>query len=112
MMTFLLDEAKKRGYQPDSMVCATDVLAGRPAPWICLRKAENLGVYPAETVVKVGDTQPDIYEGLNAGMWTISLAKTGNELGLSEKETEALSADVDDIRKHEHLGTETQKACS
>ncbi len=29
---------------------------------------------------------PDIEEGLNAGMWTIGVAMTGNEVGLSEAE--------------------------
>ncbi len=40
--------------------------------------------------IKVGDTIADIQEGLNAGMWTIGLAKTGNELGLSKAEVDAL----------------------
>ncbi len=93
MMELLLEEAKKRGYEPDSTVCAADVPAGRPEPWMCFRNAENLGVYPTEAIVKIGDTLPDIYEGLNAGMWTIGLAKTGNELGLNEKEIEALPVD-------------------
>lgn len=84
MMKLLLAEAAKRGYQPDSTVCATDVPAGRPEPWMCLENAKNLRVYPMEACVKVGDTLPDIEEGLNAGMWTIGLAKTGNELGLNE----------------------------
>ncbi len=91
MMTLLLDEAKKRGYAPDSTVCATDVPAGRPDPWMCYKNAENLGIYPMEAIVKIGDTLPDIYEGLNAGMWTIGLAKTGNEVGLNAKEIEALT---------------------
>jgi phosphonoacetaldehyde hydrolase len=93
MMDLLLEEAKRRGYEPDSTVCAADVPAGRPEPWMCFRNAENLGVYPTEAIVKIGDTLPDIYEGLNAGMWTIGLAKTGNELGLNEKEIEALPDD-------------------
>ena len=93
MMDLLLEDAKKRGYEPDSTVCAADVPAGRPEPWMCFRNAENLGVYPTEAIVKIGDTLPDIYEGLNAGMWTSGLAKTGNELGLNEKEIEALPAD-------------------
>jgi len=90
MMELLMGEAKRRGYEPDSTVCATDVPAGRPEPWMCLRNAENLGVYPMEACVKVGDTLPDIEEGLNAGMWTIGLAKTGNELGLNEEGIAAL----------------------
>ena len=90
MMGLLLSEAKKRGYEPDSTVCATDVPAGRPEPWMCLKNAENLGIYPMESIVKIGDTLPDIYEGLNARMWTIGLAKTGNEIGLNAKEIDSL----------------------
>jgi phosphonoacetaldehyde hydrolase len=90
MMKLLLAEAKQRGYEPDSTVCATDVPAGRPEPWMCLANAQNLGIYPLEAIVKIGDTLPDIAEGLNAGMWTIGLAKTGNEMGLSQKELEQL----------------------
>lgn len=90
MMALLLQEAEKRGYKPDSTVCATDVPAGRPEPWMCLRNAEKLGIYPMESVVKIGDTLPDVAEGLNAGMWTIGLAKTGNELGLNAGEIEKL----------------------
>jgi len=94
MMKLLLDEAKKRGYEPDSTVCATDVPSGRPQPWMCLQNAMNLGIYPMEALVKVGDTLPDIAEGLNAGMWTIGLAKTGNEMGLTEQEIENLSPEA------------------
>ena len=90
MMKLLLAEAKRRGYEPDSTVCATDVPAGRPEPWMCLANAQNLRIYPLEASVKIGDTLPDIAEGLNAGMWTIGLAKTGNEMGLSQKELEQL----------------------
>jgi len=90
MVEVLLKEAEQRGYVPDSTVCSAEVPAGRPEPWMCLRNAENLGVFPMEAIVKIGDTLPDIAEGLNAGMWTIGLAKTGNEIGLNEKEIEAL----------------------
>ena len=94
MMELLVGEAAKRGYSPDATVCATDVPAGRPEPWMCLQNAMELGVYPMEAIVKIGDTLPDIYEGLNAGMWTIGLAMTGNEVGLNEEEIAALEPDV------------------
>ena len=90
MMDLLQQEASSRGYVPDATVCATDVPAGRPEPWMCLVNAQKLGVYPMEAIVKIGDTLPDIDEGLNAGMWTIGLARTGNEMGLTETEIEAL----------------------
>ena len=90
MMKLLLGEAARRGYEPDSTVCATDVPAGRPDPWMCLENAKKLGIFPMEAIAKVGDTLPDIEEGLNAGMWTIGLARTGNEIGLNEAEITAL----------------------
>ncbi len=94
MMAVLEAEAARRGYVPDSSVCATQVPAGRPHPWMCLQNAMNLQLYPMEAFVKAGDTLPDIAEGLNAGMWTIGLAKTGNEMGMTEAEVEALHPEV------------------
>ena len=94
MMTILQAEAKRRGYEPDATVCATQVPAGRPHPYMCLQNAILLQTYPMEAMVKIGDTLPDIDEGLNAGMWTIGLAKTGNELGLTEEQIAALDPDV------------------
>ncbi len=92
MMDLLVPEAQKRGYSPDSVVCVSDVPSGRPAPWMCFANAQNLDVYPMEACVKIGDTVPDIEEGLNAGMWTIGLTKSGNEVGLNEQEIAALPA--------------------
>ncbi len=92
MMAVLEPEAKRLGYEPDAAVCVSDVPTGRPAPWMCLENAKRLGVYPMEAMVKVDDTIPGIEEGLNCGMWTIGVAKTGNELGLSVSEAEALPA--------------------
>jgi len=92
MMELLLREAGDRGYEPDATVCASDVPAGRPEPWMCLANAQTLGIFPMEACVKIGDTLPDIDEGLNAGMWTIGLAKTGNEVGLNEQEIAELPA--------------------
>jgi phosphonoacetaldehyde hydrolase len=96
MMAVLVPAARAQGYTPDAVVCASDVPAGRPYPWMCLVNALRLQVYPMEAVVKIGDTISDIAEGLNAGMWTVGLARSGNELGLTAAETEALDpADLD-----------------
>jgi len=91
MMDVLTPEARRRGYAPDSIVCPSDVPAGRPYPWMCYRNAINLQTYPMEAMVKIGDTVSDIHEGLNAGMWTVGVSKTGNELGMTEAEVTALS---------------------
>ena len=93
MMKLLLHEAKKRNYAPDSTVCATDVPAGRPEPWMCVQNAMNLGIFPMEAMVKVDDTLPGIEEGLNCNMWTIGLALTGNEVGLNHAEVKNAPAD-------------------
>ena len=54
--------------------------------------------------MKVGDTVPDIAEGLNAGMWTVAVALTGNELGLTTEELAALSPDeLETRRERAHL---------
>ena len=98
MMDILQSEAKRRGYVPDSTGCATQVPAGRPHPFMCLQNAINLQTYPMEAFVKIGDTLPDIEEGLNAGMWTIGIAKTGNEIGLLEDQISALDPEVRNTR--------------
>ncbi|MDD3313844.1 MAG: phosphonoacetaldehyde hydrolase, partial [Pseudodesulfovibrio sp.] len=43
-----------------------------------------------EAMVKIGDSISDVQEGLNAGMWTIGLTKSGNEMGLTLDEISAL----------------------
>jgi phosphonoacetaldehyde hydrolase len=90
MMEVNLRDGKKQGYEPDSTVCASDVPAGRPYPYMCLQNVINLQVWPVDACVKIDDTVPGIEEGLNAGMWTIGLAVSGNEIGLPLKEVQAM----------------------
>jgi phosphonoacetaldehyde hydrolase len=90
MMAINLRDAKQQGYEPDSTVCAQDVPAGRPLPYMCLQNMMNLQVSPVEACVKVDDTLPGVEEGLNGGMWTVGLAVSGNEVGLTLAEWEAL----------------------
>ncbi len=86
MTDVLGPEAADRGYEPDVSVAANHVPAGRPAPWMAIKAAMDLGIYPMEACVKIGDTVPDIAEGLNAGMWSVGVVMTGNEIGMSESE--------------------------
>ena len=90
MMDVLVPLAKENGYAPDAVVCSSDVPAGRPHPWMCYLNAIALDVYPMEAMVKIGDTVADIEEGLNAGMWTVGVVQTGNEMGLNPADFEAL----------------------
>jgi phosphonoacetaldehyde hydrolase len=97
MMEVLVPEAQKHGYYPDSWVAANDVPAGRP--WMAYQNAIQLQLFPMQAFVKVGDTLPDIEEGLNAGMWSVGLALTGNLMGLTEAEVRALPQEALEARK-------------
>lgn len=94
MMDVLAPTTEAFGYAPDTWVCPDDVPAGRPYPWMCYVNAMRLEVFPLHTFVKIGDTLTDIQEGLNAGMWTIGLAFSGNMLGMSEEEYKSQSPDT------------------
>ena len=91
VMEALVFEAAKRGFSPDCIICASDVPAGRPLPWMCYQNAIGLQVFPFEAMIKIGDTVSDIMEGLNAGMWTIGLTQSGNSLGLARDRVEDLT---------------------
>jgi phosphonoacetaldehyde hydrolase len=93
MLDFLLALAKAQGFSPDCAVCPEDVPGGgRPAPWMCYLNAIRLQVSPLWTMVKIGDTPSDMAEGRNAGMWTIGITRTGNEVGMTAAEWEAATA--------------------
>jgi phosphonoacetaldehyde hydrolase len=82
--------AAAQGYRPDHCVCAEEVPAGRPAPWMVFRIMEALGVFPPAAVVKLGDTVPDIGEGLSAGAWSVGVLRSSSEVGCTEQEWDAL----------------------
>jgi len=83
--------AAQQGYAPDTIVCSDEVAAGRPAPWMNFRAAEQLGTFPMNSILVVDDTDVGILAGRNAGAITIAVTRTGNALGLSASEAAALS---------------------
>lgn len=93
MMEINLKDAARQGYVPDATVSAGQVPAGRPYPFMCLQNMIDLQVWPFEACVKVDDTIPGVEEGLNAGMWTVGFAVSGNEVGLPLAEWQALADD-------------------
>jgi phosphonoacetaldehyde hydrolase len=104
MLDPVMQQAFESGYRPDATVCPDEVAGGRPAPWMLMRNAELLKVYPPSACIKIGDTPSDIQEGLNAGMLTIGLTRTGNMIGLSAADWEALPSSD----KHVHLARAEQ----
>lgn len=92
MMEVLVPAAAAKGYRPDCWVCATDVPSARPSPHMALLNLIRLDASPVQACVKVGDTVADVEEGLNAGMWTVAVTLTGNEVGLTVDGLQALDA--------------------
>jgi len=93
VMDVVVRVAKEQGYEPDVTICAGDTPAGRPGPFMALQALIKLSVSPVESVVKIGDTAADVEEGLNGGMWSVGVAVTGNEVGLSAAEYAAVPPD-------------------
>jgi phosphonoacetaldehyde hydrolase len=91
MMETLARSAAAHGYAPDLSLCPDDVPGGRPNPWMCFKIAIQLKITSLSAAVKIGDTPSDIAEGLNAGMWTIGVTSTGNGVGLTQAEYDALT---------------------
>jgi phosphonoacetaldehyde hydrolase len=91
--------ASMQGYRPDYTICADDVPAGRPAPWMIFRCMEECGVYPPAAVVKIGDTVIDIEEGRNAGVWTVGIVDPSNQMGMTEEEFANLKPDERDEKR-------------
>lgn len=98
MLDLLVDSSRKAGYLPDVTVAPSEVGAGRPYPYMIYENAVRLQVYPLATIAKVGDTPADIHEGLNAGVWSIGVAATGNLMGVSSEEFQALPVATQDAR--------------
>lgn len=93
VMDRLLPHAASQGLRVDHAVATDDLKpGGRPGPWMALANVIELGVHELAACVKVDDTVPGIEEGLAAGMWTVGLSLSGNEVGLRRDELAALSA--------------------
>lgn len=91
MTAIVMEAARRQGFVPDAVVCASDVAAGRPAPWMIFRAMEHTGVWPPASVVAVGDTLADVEAARNAGAWAVGVTATGNMLGLSRAAHDALA---------------------
>ncbi len=94
IMDVVTARAGERGYAPDAVVTSDEVPMGRPAPYMCYAACIRMQIFPFAAMVKIGDTVSDMLEGRNAGMWTVGVSRTGNELGLSAQEVEAAAGDL------------------
>lgn len=105
VMEKLVPAAAQHGYAPDHWVATDDLAAGgRPGPWMALQNVIALGVDSVAHCVKVDDAAPGIAEGLNAGMWSVGLALSGNEFGATWEEFQAMTAEEIATRREHAAG--------
>jgi phosphonoacetaldehyde hydrolase len=97
--------AAQQGYRTDRSLAPEDAGGGRPFPWMLYRLAMELHIYPLAACVKIGDTESDMAEGLNAGTWTIGITRSGNTVGMSEEAWSKLEA----AEQHKLLGQAEQE---
>jgi phosphonoacetaldehyde hydrolase len=90
MMAPVLARAARQGYAPDHLVCAGETPQGRPSPLMVYLACAELGVWPLSRVIKVDDADAGIAEGRAAGCFTVGVSASGNGVGLSRSQFEAL----------------------
>lgn len=73
----------------DTVVCGSDVAAGRPAPYMIFRAMERLGVTDVARVLVAGDTPRDLEAGTNSGAAMVVGVLSG-------------ASDVDELGAHRH----------
>ncbi|HWA30687.1 MAG TPA: phosphonoacetaldehyde hydrolase [Rhizomicrobium sp.] len=94
MMDGILPRAAAQGYTPGVVICAGETAEGRPSPLPMWKALVELAAYPAWRCVKVDDAVVGIEEGRAAGAWTVGVAASGNGVGLSLADWQALSGDA------------------
>jgi phosphonatase-like hydrolase len=65
------------GATVDAVVCADEVAAGRPAPYMVFRAMERTGARRVDRVLVAGDTAADLEAGTNAGAGLVVGVATG-----------------------------------
>lgn len=98
MMAAVARRAAEQGYAPEALVCAGETPHGRPSPLMLWKVLVELGAWPAGRCVKVDDAAVGVAEGRAAGCWSVGVAGSGNEMGLSLSDYRALSPTDRDTR--------------
>ena len=93
MVDILVADAKEQGFHADVTVAGDEVVHGaRPKPFMVYRNLDLLDVHPIQSVIKVDDTISGVGEGLEAGCWTVGIARYSNYMNINSlEEAESVS---------------------
>ncbi len=87
MVDILAADAAEQGFHPDVTVAGDEVINGaRPKPFMIYRNLDLLDVHPIQSVIKVDDTVSGVGEGLEAGCWTVGIARYSNYMNINSLE--------------------------
>ncbi|MDO7900497.1 phosphonoacetaldehyde hydrolase [Pseudomonas sp. K1(2024)] len=110
VMDKVVELAARNGYIADHVVATDETPQGRPWPAQALANVIALGIEDVAACVKVDDTLPGILEGRRAGMWTVALVCSGNALGLTWEQYQALEPQQrDEARQRIHAQFESAR---
>ena len=104
IMDGLMPLAAAQGYRPDCCITASDVARGRPWPDMILANALALGLADLRGAVVVDDSPTGLAAGRAAGMWTVGIIASGNEVGLSLDDWTALPLAEQEAHRQRSLG--------
>ncbi|TNE39618.1 MAG: phosphonoacetaldehyde hydrolase [Sphingomonadales bacterium] len=93
IMNQLAPLAQVQGYTPDCCVTVSEVTHGRPWPDMLLANVLALHAPDVRGCVAVDDSPSGLRSARAAGMWAVGISISGNEVGLSLEDWEALDED-------------------
>ena len=100
MVDVLAADAAEQGYHPDVTVAGDEVFNGaRPKPFMIYRNLDMLDVHPIQSVVKVDDTVGGVGEGLEAGCWSVGMARYSNYMNINTLDEEATLSEEEIARR-------------
>lgn len=103
MVDILAEDAKAQGYNPDVTVAGDEVINGaRPKPFMIYKNLDMLDVHPIQSVIKVDDTVSGVGEGLNAGCWTVGIARYSNYMNINSLEEAESISDLEIAQRLEY----------
>jgi phosphonoacetaldehyde hydrolase len=103
MVDVLLAAAKKQGLHPDATVAGDEVAHGaRPKPFMVYRNLDLLDIHPIASVVKVDDTTSGVGEGVQAGCWTVGVARYSNYMDIDAMEQAEKMSEEELARRTAH----------